>query len=135
MAHKYRRIPAPVAGTLQNARFNRLAREAKLTRLNPENWPFWLQVIRIGVTILVVLLCGAHAWSKWKDGDNSSPWRWVFFMYGLAFSFTAWANFVMVVVSINAGQYHSGPYHVGTFTLLLAVTYFLTVISRLWRRD
>lgn len=56
-------------------------------------------------------------------------------MYGMAFSFAAWANFVMVVVSVNAGQYHSGPYHVGTFTMLLAVTYFLTVISRIWNRE
>jgi len=38
----------------------------------------------------------------------------------------------MMLVTLLAGRYEQGPYHLGTFTLLLVVAYILTEGGR-WR--
>lgn len=58
--------------------------------------------------------------------QRPSALQWASAIYAVAFFFAAWANSVMLLVTLLAGRYQQGPYHLGTFTLLLVVTYVLT---------
>ncbi len=81
----------------------------------------------MALSILVTVACGAHAWHSLRTGRGvPSALQWASAIYALAFFFAAWANSVMLLATLLAGRYQQGPYHLGTFTLLLVVSYVLT---------
>lgn len=95
--------------------------------LRASTWPCWIHEIRMALSILVTAACGAHAWHSLRTGSSApSALQWASAIYAVAFFFAAWANSVMLLVTLLAGRYQQGPYHLGTFTLLLVVTYVLT---------
>jgi hypothetical protein len=98
--------------------------------LSPAKWPFWLQVARIAVTVLVTAACGVHAWASLRSSKHLLPsGRWILLLYAGAFLFAAWANFVLLLVTAYSGSYKQGPYRFGMFSLLLVVTYFFAARS------
>lgn len=100
----------------------------------PEKWPFWAEAGRILLTLLMVLACGMHSWALFRSsGYRPSSIRWAFALYSAGFAFLAWANAVMLVVTLYAREYKQGPYRVGTFSLLLAVAYLFSASFRLRR--
>jgi len=89
--------------------------------------PCWVHELRMALSILVTAACGAHAWHSLRAIPSvPSALRAVSFLYAAAFFFAAWANSVMLLATLLAGRYQRGPYHLGTFTLLLVVSYVLT---------
>lgn len=99
-----------------------------MSYLNPRDWPYWAHAARMAVTIALMIGFGAHAWAQVRSrARQPAALRWVVGLYALAFFFAAWANFVMVLVTLLAHEYQQGPYRVGTFSLLLLATYVLTL--------
>ncbi len=102
--------------------------------LSPEKWPFWAEAARILLTLGVVVACGMHSWALSRSSDNRpSSIKWAFALYATGFVFVAWANFVMLIVTLYAREYKQGPYRVGAFSLLLAAAYLFTASFRLRR--
>jgi len=105
----------------------------ELSSLKPGEWPYWAHAIRMGVTILLTMGCGAHAWATMRQQKGLPvSARFSLVLYAAALFFAAWANCVMMFVTLLAGRYQQGPYHLGTFTLLLVGAYVLTEGVR-WR--
>lgn len=102
--------------------------------LSPGKWPFWLQALRIAVTVLITAGCGVHAWAALRSSRELLPsGRWMLIIYAIAFALAAWANFVLLLVAAYAGAYKQGPYRVGMFSLLLVATYIFVVRSAMRR--
>lgn len=105
-----------------------------MKNLGPDHWPFAVYVLRIALTGLLALACGAHAAALLpRLRESSASLGAVAAIYATAFFFAAWTNFVVVIVSVYAGRYTPGPFSIGTFTLLLVVAYFFTVSFHLLR--
>ncbi len=95
--------------------------------LKASAWPCWIHELRMAFSILLTAACGAHAWSTLSRGTGRPPaLQWASAVYAVTFFFAAWANSVMLLVTLLAGRYKQGPYHLGTFTLLLVAAYVLT---------
>lgn len=89
----------------------------------------------MALSVVLTGACGAHAWGQMRTSvDVPLAFRWMFFLYAFAFFFAAWANYVMMLVTLYSKHHQPGPYHVGTFTLLLLVTYWFSVSFRVRRR-
>jgi hypothetical protein len=87
-------------------------------------WPMWATILRRVVTLVVLALCGAHAYARYRrpGGKVAVPQRWAYLAFLLIFLFGVIANLLAVFLAARRGI-QQGPLNTGIFSLLLFLLY------------
>lgn len=105
------------------------------------SFPPWLHAGRLMLTFLVTSAAGIHAYalfkstrhvterSAWASGYSRRPIKWSFLLFAAAFLFAAVLNFIYLLVAIAMRSYAAGPFRLGTFSLIVAVSYLIIVFG------
>jgi hypothetical protein len=109
--------------------------------------PDWLQVVRLLLAFLFTSAAGVHAYALYCNSRMSKPRadlpevrsalsgtsgdavRWIFCLYAILFLFTAVLNAVYLLVTAALGSYASGPFKLGTLSLILWASYVIVVFG------
>ena len=94
--------------------------------LDLAGWPIWATILRRVVTLVVLALCGVHAYVRYRQpgGRLAVPERWAFFAFSLILLFGAMANLRASLLAARQGI-ERGPFNTGVFSLLVCLLYLI----------
>ena len=103
---------------------------------SPGQWPAWVHVFRLLFAFLLTAVLGIHAYSQHKREavEAISPRKWMYWLYSAVFLLASVANFAQLCVTIVFQNYEKASFHLGSSTLLLALSY-VALLAGVQRRS
>ena len=97
-----------------------------------QNWPYWLQALRLLAVTLVAVAFAWHAYvsTRARKGPSPQPRKWAYGLYFFVMSFTAVLNLTTLILTLIRREYVDVPrFRIGLFSLLVIASYVPLLIG------